>query len=173
MPARNSASLDETDLKILEVLQRDCKTRISDLSAKVGRGISSVHARVKSLEKNGVITAYRCIVDPARVNRSTLAFILVRVRYRAPGSDDVLSQREFCKSIAQHPLVQEVHVLSGEFDVLLKVRTRDVQEMNSFIVDFLREIPAVERTLTMFTMETFLETTELRGLLNDQRPSVR
>ena len=172
MAERISSSLDKTDLKILEILQQNCKIRISEISKMVGRGISSVHARIKSLEKSGVITGYRCVIDPAHVDRATLAFILVRIRYRAPGSEDVLSQRGFCKSIAQHPFVQEVHVLSGEFDVLLKVRTRNVKEMNSFIVDFLREIPEVERTLTMFTMETYLETSEIRGLLNEGTISV-
>lgn len=166
MPERNSVSLDETDLKILELLQEDCKRRIADIAKKVGRGISSVHARIKAMESNGVINAYRCVINPPTVNRATLAFILIRVRYRAPGTDEVLSQRELCKELAQHPYVQEVHVLSGEFDVLLKVRTRDVEEINAFIVDFLREIPAVERTHTMFTMDTYLETSELRDLRN-------
>ena len=164
MPERNSVSLDETDIKILKILQDDCKRRIADIAKEVGKGISSVHARIKALESHGVINAYRCIIDPAAVHRSTLAFILIRVRYRAPGTDEVLSQRDLCRELAKHPYVQEVHVLSGEFDVLLKVRTSTVEEINTFIVDFLREIPAVERTHTMFTMDTYLETSEIRDL---------
>jgi DNA-binding Lrp family transcriptional regulator len=77
---------------------------------------------------------------------------------------DLLSQKEFCREISQHPFVQEVFVLSGQYDVFLKIRTKDVEEMNRFIVDFLRELPAVERTLTMFVMDSFLETQQLRKL---------
>ncbi|MHA1770673.1 MAG: Lrp/AsnC family transcriptional regulator [Candidatus Thorarchaeota archaeon] len=166
MHEKNSVPLDTTDIKILEILQEDCKKRIADIAKEVGRGISSVHARIKALEANGVINAYRCVINPTAVKRSTLAFILIRVRYRAPGTDEVLSQRDLCKELAKHPYVQEVHVLSGEFDVILKVRTGNVEEINSFIVDFLREIPAVERTHTMFTMDTYLETSEIRDLQN-------
>ena len=159
-------NLDDIDKKILKLLQEDCKRSISEISKTVDKGISTVHARIKALEQMGVIKQYTALIDHSLLGRSTLAFILVTVRYRTPGKNDTLSQREFCKEIAQHPFVQDVHVLSGEYDVLLKVRTRDVEELNRFIVDFLRNIPSVDRTLTMFAMESFLETLELRDIDN-------
>ncbi|MHA1936410.1 MAG: Lrp/AsnC ligand binding domain-containing protein [Candidatus Thorarchaeota archaeon] len=55
-----------------------------------------------------------------------------------------------------------VHVLSGEWDVILRVRAKNIDEMNQFLVDFLRPMPAVERTLTMFNMSTNLETLDIR-----------
>ena len=155
---------DDADIKILQLLQRDCKMSISEISTEIGKGISTVHARIKALEEMGVIKNYTAIVDPVKLGRPTLAFILITVRYRVPGEEKILSQREFCKEIAQHPFVQDVHVLSGEFDVLLKVRTKSIDELNSFIVDFLRQIPAVDRTLTMFAMDSSLESMELREL---------
>jgi DNA-binding Lrp family transcriptional regulator len=157
-------NLDDIDMKILKLLQEDCKRSISEISQIVDKGISTVHARIKVLEKMGVIRQYTAVIDPSLLGRSTLAFILVTVRYRTPGKNEILSQREFCKEIAQHPYVQDVHVLGGEYDVLLKVRTRDVEELNRFIVDFLRNMPSVDRTLTMFAMESFLETLELRDI---------
>ena len=161
--------LDETNRKLLHHLQQDGKQSISNLSDALGIGISAVHARMKSLKETGVIKHYAAIVDPERVGRETLAFILVTVRYRVPGTKDVLSQREFCEKIAIHPLVQGVHVLSGEYDVLLKVRAESIGEMNKFIVDFLRELPEVDKTLTMFAMDSYLETLELRDLTNNHR----
>jgi DNA-binding Lrp family transcriptional regulator len=124
---------------------------------------------MKTLKKNGVITNYSAVVDPVKVDRETLAFILVTVRYRVPGRKGVLSQRAFCEEIASHPLVQGVHVLSGEYDVLLKVRAENIGEMNRFIVDFLRELPEVDKTLTMFAMDTYLDTLMLRDLANNHR----
>jgi DNA-binding Lrp family transcriptional regulator len=53
--------------------------------------------------------------------------------------------------------------------LLLKVRTKNIEEMNNFIVDFLRELSAVDKTLTMFAMDTYLDTLELRGLSNSFR----
>ena len=167
MSKRGPAVLDETNIKILEILQEDCKIGVQKISKMVGKGISTVHARVKALEDLNIIKQYTAILDPVALNRTTLALIFVTIRYRVPGQTDLLSQKEFCQDIAKHPFVQEVFVLSGEYDVFLKVRTKDVEEMNRFIVDYLRELPAVERTLTMFVMDSYLETQELRRLIED------
>jgi Lrp/AsnC family leucine-responsive transcriptional regulator len=166
MSKRESAILDDTNVKILEMLQEDCKVGVQKISKSVGKGISTVHDRVKVLEQSKIIKQYTAILDPVLLNRPTLALIFVTIRYRVPGESDILSQKEFCQDIARHPFVQEVFVLSGEYDVFLKVRTKDVEEMNRFIVDFLRKLPAVERTLTMFVMDTYLETLELRKLID-------
>jgi Lrp/AsnC family transcriptional regulator, leucine-responsive regulatory protein len=166
--SRHSDSLiDETNLKILELLQEDCKTGVQKISDEVGKGISTVHARIQSLEQQKIIKQYSAILDPIQLNRPTLALIFVTIRYRVPGESDLLSQKEFCKEISKHPYVQEVFVLSGEYDVFLKVRTKDVEEMNQFIVGFLRELPAVDKTLTMFVMDNFLETQEIRRLTQE------
>jgi len=159
-------TLDPVDREILTLLQKDCKQSISTIADAVEKGISTVHSRIKAMEHPDakVITGYTAVVNPHAVERDVLAFILTTVRYRVPGQQKVLSQREFCKQIAQHPLVLGVYVLSGEYDVLLKVRAKDIDELNHFIVEFLREIPAVDKTLTMFAMETFLDSMELRDI---------
>jgi DNA-binding Lrp family transcriptional regulator len=156
--------LDATDKELLHLLQIDSKMKISELAKEVGKGIATVHARMVALKEKGVIKNYSVILDPAKVARETLAFILVTVRYRVPGRKGVVSQREFCKEIAVHPLVQGVHVVSGDYDVMLKVRTRNIDEMNRFIVDFLRELPQVDKTHTLFAMDTYLDSLELRDL---------
>ncbi|RDE16707.1 MAG: AsnC family transcriptional regulator [Candidatus Thorarchaeota archaeon] len=168
MSKHGFAALDDTDFRILELLQEDCKIGIQKISEKVGKGISTVHARVKALEQSKIIKQYTAVLDSVLLNRPTLALIFVTIRYRVPGQSDLLSQKEFCQEIAKHPFVQEVYVLSGQYDVFLKVRTKDVEEMNRFIVDFLRELPAVERTLTMFVMDSILETQELRRLIDEK-----
>ncbi|MCJ7817536.1 MAG: Lrp/AsnC family transcriptional regulator [Candidatus Thorarchaeota archaeon] len=156
--------IDDTDLELLRLLQVDSRMKISDLAKEVGKGIATVHARMKQLKQKGTIARYAAILDPRKVGRETLGFILVTVRYRVPGRKGVVSQREFCKEIAIHPLVQGVYVVSGDYDVLLKVRARNIDEMNRFIVDFLRELPQVDKTHTMFAMDTYLDSPELRDL---------
>lgn len=164
MTEKNSLEFDDKDLTILESLQKDSSRTIASIADEVGLGISTTHNRIKSLEDDGVIKGYHAVLDGDKLNRSTVAFILTTVRYRVPGQPEVLSQRQFCNDIKQHHLVQEVHVISGEYDVLLKLRARDVEEINDFVVEFLRQIPAVDRTLTMFVMEEFLSTQAIRGL---------
>lgn len=159
-----SDKLDHVDKELLRLLQKDSKMKISELAKEVGKGIATVHARMKHLKEKGFIDRYSAILNPQKVGRETLAFILVTVRYRVPGRKGVVSQREFCKEIAIHPLVLGVHVVSGDYDVLLKVRARNIDEMNRFIVDFLRELPQVDKTHTMFAMDTYLDSPELRDL---------
>ncbi|TFF83745.1 Lrp/AsnC family transcriptional regulator [Candidatus Thorarchaeota archaeon] len=164
MTEKSSVSIDATDIQIMKELQKDGRATNAKISKRVGKGISTVHARVKALREHGYIEKFTTVLDPKRLDRGTLAFILVTVTYRVPGGSKVISQRDFCKDIAGHRLVQAVHVLSGEYDVLLKVRAKDIEEMNRFIVDFLRKKPAVDKTLTMFAMDTYLDTLSLRGL---------
>ncbi len=164
MTEKSSAAVDATDIQIMKELQKDGRAKNAKIANKVGKGISTVHARINRLREMEYIRGFTALLDPKKLDRGTLAFILVTVTYRVPGGSKVISQREFCKDIAGHRLVQSVHVLSGEYDVLLKVRTKDIEEMNRFIVDFLRKKPAVDKTLTMFAMDTYLDTLELRGL---------
>ena len=171
MTEKSSIKLDKIDKKILRLLQENARMTIKEISKKVGKGISTVHNRMRALESAKVITGYAAVIDGRMVGRPTLGMVLVRVRYRVPGRRDVISQREFCQEIAEHPFVQGVHVLSGEWDVLLKVRAHDVDEMNGFIVDFLRQLPAVDRTLTMFVMDTYLDTVKIR--LDEKKPKVK
>ena len=166
MAEKSSASkrYDATDIDIMKILQKNSRAKHATIAKKVGKGISTIHARMKRLVDEGLVEKYSAVLNPKELGRGTLAFILVTVTYRVPGGEKVISQREFCKDIAGHRLVQSVHVLSGEYDVLLKVRAKDIEEMNRFIVDFLRKKPAVDKTLTMFAMDTYLDTLELRGL---------
>jgi Lrp/AsnC family transcriptional regulator for asnA, asnC and gidA len=164
MSPGQSKKRDDIDLQILQLLQDNCKLGIQKISKEVAKGISTVHARIKAMEERGIIKQYTAVLDPFLLDRPTLAFIFVTIRYRIPDEPNVLSQREFCEDIAKHANVQGVYVLSGQYDVLLKVRTKNVEEMNQFIVEFLRKIPAVDRTLTMFVMDSYLETVELRDL---------
>ncbi|MHA1907187.1 MAG: Lrp/AsnC family transcriptional regulator [Candidatus Thorarchaeota archaeon] len=171
MTEKSVGSIDKTDEKILNLLQLNARMTIKEIAKAVDKGISTVHNRMKVLEKEKVITGYTAVLDGRKIGRPTLSLVLVRIRYRVPGRRDVISQREFCLEIAEHPFVQSVHVLSGEWDVLLKVRTHDVDEMNKFIVDFLRQLPAVDRTLTMFVMDTYLDTTQIR--IGEKLPKVK
>jgi Lrp/AsnC family leucine-responsive transcriptional regulator len=159
-----STLIDETDLKILMLLQEDAKMGVKKIAEQVGKGISTIHARIKSMEQKKIITKYTAVLDPQLLNRSIQAFIFIGLRTKTTGGKGVLSQKKFCMEIAQHPYVQGVYLLSGEFDVILKVRAKSVDEMKAFIVDHLREMPTIERTQTTFVLENYLETLELKDL---------
>ena len=164
MAKDRSTLIDDTDIKILMLLQEDAKMGVKKIAEQVGKGISTIHARIKSMEQKKIIVKYSAILDPKLLNRPIMAFIFISLSTKSSGKKGVLSQKEFCKKIAQHHYIQGVHLLSGEFDIILKVRAKSVDEMRAFIVDYLREMPSIERTQTTFVLENYLETLELKDL---------
>ncbi len=156
-----AVSLDHKDLRILEELQRNAKQSIKEIARKIGSPITTVHSKIKKMEKIGIIKNYRAILDANKLGYSTLAFIFVAFSREAG-----ISQRVLAKRISELSEVQEVHIITGDWDILLKVRVRNVEELAEFVVDKLRSIPGVEKTLTCVALETEKETTyiDLRKL---------
>lgn len=93
------------------------------------------------------------------LNAGTTAFIFVSFVYK--GEEKVLSQRKVAREIASFSEVQDVHIISGEWDILIKVRTKDVDSVGKFVVDKLRLVKGIERTLTCFVFGTEKESTAL------------
>jgi len=140
--------LDSKDLRILRMIQDDCRLTAREISVKVALPITTVFARIKRMEKAGIIKGYHAVLDAAKLNASTTAFVLASFAYQ-PDGDKALSQREVAKQVAQFPQVQEVHIISGDWDILIKVRASDVESVGKFVVDKLRLVKGVEKTLTI------------------------
>ncbi|MCX6767563.1 MAG: Lrp/AsnC family transcriptional regulator [Candidatus Micrarchaeota archaeon] len=149
--------LEEIDFKILSELEEDSKQSLKELSRKLGVPMSTIHDKVKRFERNGVILKYSAVIDAAKVGKPTLAFILVAMRYQFAG-EPIVKQREVANKIAKLPLVQEIHIISGEWDILLKVRGRDLKQIGDFVIERLREIRGVDRTLSLVAFENIKET---------------
>ncbi len=148
--------LDEKDIAILEALQENARLTIKELSKKIGSPITTAHARLKRLEKEGYIKAYRAILDPKKLGFPTIAFIFVSFT-KTQGVD----QRRVAETISKFPEVQEVHIITGEWDILVKVRVGSVDELGDFVVNKLRNIEGVEKTYTSVVLESIKETMKL------------
>ncbi len=153
--------LDEGDLKVLRVLQTRSDQTLKEVAVETKQPVTTVHSKVKRLEQTGVIRGYRAILDSSKLERSTAAFILVSVVYRTPEAGKILSQRETAKEIARFREVQEVHIITGDWDLLVKVRAKDVDSVGRFVIDRLRTVKGVDRTLTSIVFHTEKETLDL------------
>jgi len=156
-----SAKLDEKDSAILVLIQRDSKLTAKQIAKKVNAPLTTVFAKIKRMEELGIIREYRAIVAPERLNAATAAFILASVSYRAKADDLPISQRVVAEEIARFPEVQEVHIITGDWDLLIKLRAENVDAIGKFVVDKLRLIKGLEKTLTCMVFETVKETTEV------------
>lgn len=156
-----SVKLDEKDLAILYLIQADGKLTAKQIAKKTGVPLTTVFAKTKRMEEQGVIQGYRAIVAPEKLSAGTAAFILASVSYRTKADDAPVSQRAVAEEIAKFPEVQEVHIITGDWDLLVKLRAENVEAIGKFVVDKLRLIKGLEKTLTCMVFETVKETTEV------------
>jgi len=167
-----SAKLDEKDQAILTLIQENSKLTAKQIAKKINAPITTVFAKIKRMEEAGVIKQYRAILSPDKLNLGTAAFILASVSYTTTKTDGVpISQRDVAEEISRFPEVQEVHIVTGDYDLLVKLRAENVDAIGKFVVDKLRRIKGLEKTLTCMVFETVKESTTLPQLFrrNDKK----
>ena len=153
--------LDEKDLKILKVLQEDCKATTKRIAKEINLPITTVFAKIKRMENLGIIKGYRAVLDAKKLDKGTTAFILASFSYGPQRAKEPLSQRELAKQISKMPEVQEVHIITGDWDILIKVKDKDVDAIGKFVIDKLRMVKGIEKTLTCMVFHTEKETTTI------------
>lgn len=152
--------LDEKDLAILDMIQKNSKLTARQIAHKINSPITTVFAKIKRMEEQKIIREYRAILAPDKLNASTTAFIFASVSYKKTNLEST-SQRIVAKKIAQFPEVQEVHIITGDWDLLIKLREQAVDSVGKFVVDKLRLVEGLEKTLTCMVFETIKETTQI------------
>jgi DNA-binding Lrp family transcriptional regulator len=146
--------IDEKDKQLLSLLQKNCKLSLRELSQITEMRETTIFARIKRLEKEGVIKEYRAILDPKAIGKNVLSFILIKYD---PSSG--FTQREVAEKIANLPEIQEVHIIAGDWDMIAKVREKDVEGLGKAVLDKIREIKGVKETVSLIVFESIKETT--------------
>jgi Lrp/AsnC family leucine-responsive transcriptional regulator len=153
--------LDKRDKEILKLLQKNCKMTAKEMAKKIGSPITTVYSKIKRMEELGIIRQYKVILDSKKLDKGTTAFILVSFAYRPGGREKPLSQRDVARQIAVFPEVQEVHIITGGWDILIKVKADHVDTLGKLVMDKLRMVEGVENTLSCIVYETVKETTDV------------
>ncbi len=142
--------IDGMDRKILGALVDNADISYAQLGEKVGLSPPAVHERVRRLKEAGTLVRSSAIVHGPAVGKPLLAF--VHVDTKGWGKSSQLMQ------ISNHPEVEEIHSVSGDTCMLLKVRTRDTHDLESLLA-YLYAIPTVTATRTYVVLSTYLERT--------------
>ncbi len=153
--------LDEKDIAILALLQENSHLTAKQVAKKIDAPITTVFAKINRMEELGIIKEYRAILALEKLGASTAAFILASVSYRSKSENIPVSQRAVAEEIAKFPEVQEVHIITGDWDLLIKLRGMSVEAIGKFVVDRLRLVNGLEKTLTCMVFETLKETTKI------------
>lgn len=149
-----SKGLDAIDQRILNELQRNGRLSIVELASRVHLTKTPCSERVKRLEKSGVIKSYGAIIDPSRVNMNHVTVVHVSL---VQTSDNSLE--EFNVAIKDLPEVQSCLMIAGQFDYMLKVRTRDIAHFRELLGEKIAKLPGVMQTHSYAVMETVKDTT--------------
>lgn len=153
--------LDEKDLKILTSLQMNCRTTAREIAQTIDSPVTTVFAKIKRMEELGIIRDYKAVLDAGKLDKGATAFILASVSYRLK-QGTLISQRKIAQEIAKFPEAQETHIITGDWDILIKVKEKDVNKIGKFVIDKLRMVEGIEKTLTCMVFETQKETTDIR-----------
>jgi Lrp/AsnC family leucine-responsive transcriptional regulator len=149
-----SSELDETDRRLLDMLQRDGQQSMAELSKAIGIAPSTLNDRVKRLGRLGIITGMHAHLDPHALGLSLLAFVFVAWSERGV-------EAEFLRRIAAAPDVVECHHVTGAWNYLLKVRVRDTRALEAFLGNVLKQVEGLQRTETLIVLSSPKETTAL------------
>jgi Lrp/AsnC family transcriptional regulator, leucine-responsive regulatory protein len=146
--------LDETDLKILSLIQPNAFLTNNELAKKVGLAPSAVLERIKKLEQKGVIEGYPTSIRPEALDLKLLAFIFIKSG-EGPGNVGVASQ------LKKIPEVLELHHIAGEDCYLAKVRAQDPLSLIHLMREKFSRIPNILSTKTTIVLETLKEDNQL------------
>ena len=148
-----SQIIDETDRRILQVLQTDASLSVDDISAAVHLSRNACWRRIKALEQAGVIRARVALVDPAKVGVPLMAMVLIRTN-----AHDAQWMDQFQTALRALPEVVGAYRMTGDLDYVLRVRVADVPAYDAFYKRLTARI-SVSDISASFVMEEIKETT--------------
>jgi Lrp/AsnC family leucine-responsive transcriptional regulator len=151
-----SMEIDAIDNKILRILQTNGRISNQDLAARVGLSASPCLRRVKALEARGIVQRYVALLDPAAVALGLQA--VVEVRLDRQTSDSVA---RFEKEILKYPQVLECYLMAGDWDYVLRVVARDLDDFREFCVNRLARIAGVGNIKSNISMKQVKYSTAL------------
>ncbi|WP_042719928.1 Lrp/AsnC family transcriptional regulator [Flavobacterium sp. B17] len=147
-------AFDETDKKLLFFLQEDSKQTTKELSYKLGLSVTAVYERIKKLENAGVISKYVAILDRHKIDRDFI--VLCHVKLTQHKKEYVLQfEREI---INLHEVTECFHV-SGDYDYILKISVKDMEDYRNFMLSKLTTLQHIASTHSSFMISEVKNTT--------------
>ena len=148
MPINQNKKIDRIDRNILDELQKNGRLSNVELSKRVGLSPTPCLERVKRLESENYITGYKATLNPQLLDAALLVLVEITLTKTSPDVFD-----DFSKAVAELDVIQECHLVSGNFDFLLKTRVKDMKAYRDLLGDTLLRLPSVSESRTYVVME--------------------
>jgi Lrp/AsnC family leucine-responsive transcriptional regulator len=149
-------TFDKVDLKILRHLQINGRISLTELAEKVGLSTTPCTERVRRLERDGAIEGYYARLNPQMLHSSLLVFVEIKLSAK---SGDIFEA--FRREVQLIPEILECHLVSGEFDYLIKARIPDMSMYRQLLGNILLKLPAANESRSYVVMEEIKETLAL------------
>ncbi len=141
--------LDQKDQDILHALKKNSRKTVAELSKELGIPRATVHERIMKLRKAGVIKRFTIEEDYSLTGLPTMAFVFISY-----DRNSVMDQHTLARKISGVSGVLGVYVVSGEWDLLLKIRGKSIEHIGTVIIDEIRKIPGILKTHSIACFET-------------------
>ena len=141
--------MDKKDFELLDKLRENCRKPVKEMAKELGMPRTTVVERIKRLEKSGVIRSYEAIPDYEKLGKSILAFILVKYSPESGIKQEITAQE-----VAKLKNVYAVHVISGEWDMIVKARTASIKELGQLVVTEMKKVPGIAESHSLISYIT-------------------
>ena len=155
-PKRATRALDRIDRNILRTLQADGRIAMTELAERVGLSVSPCTERVRRLERERYITGYHARLDPHLLGQSLLVFVELKLAAKSGAIFD-----EFKRAVRKLPGILECHLVSGDYDYLIKARIPEMNAYRKLLGDMLLALPGARESRSYIVMEEIVERLEI------------
>ena len=145
----HSELLDEVNLRILDILSRDASRPFVDIAKELEISDATVHIRVKRLQAAGILRKFTITTDNVLLGYDHLAFVGINL---SKGSGD-----EVLVALSQIEEILELHEMYGQYDLLVKIRSRNLEEMRDIVANKISKIPQITEAQSMMVLKTIKE----------------
>ena len=133
---------------VIELLKEgNCTPRISRLAVKLHSHATTVHYNIKQLEKNGTVIAYKAVFDYKKIGEGFCSYVLINLT-----SDEYGDPERIARELARHPSVESVDIITGEWEMLVKVRSQSIEQYYE-LARTLLSIKGIGRTHTLNSLK--------------------
>ena len=146
--------MDAIDKSLLGLLQKDCKQTTKELSFKLNLSVTAVYERIKKMEREGVIQQYVALLDKEKIDKELMVFCQIKLLQH---SKEYL--QKFESEVTKLAEVLECFHVSGEYDYLLKVIVKDMEQFRTFMVTKLTTLQHIGSTQISFVINEVKNTT--------------
>jgi DNA-binding Lrp family transcriptional regulator len=135
--------------KLVKLLKEGfCTPQIARIAKSIHEPSATIHYNIKKLEREGAVKAYKAVFDHAKIDEGFCVFVLIALtpnEYRNP--------TRFAGELAKHEEVESVDIVSGEWELIVKIRTKDQDEFYRFLRNVISETEGLQKTKSMISLK--------------------